>query len=303
MQTQRDYSGDVETIPGVLRGYRQFKIIDSDHHLIKMNYIKNPPDERLMVVSPFRPFLWSTGWNEATCTFVSTAEVVQGTGCTKCDESLLSRTTDVATHTEIDDVSSTIEDDVVPVTVTCACHISSPGDVVGYPNAYYSLDRVSYRRAKIKLRRKHDADLVPQHQCQCGFYATYTMGDLIYAPGITWNPLASLWSTGREMLLVGVVEAAGRITLGKVGFRAHKMRLVGVSMVAAGRSPFHSQDLSVLFTSLKQQGVKVFSSIKNMCLALPPNDLTEILPTAEKAPDGLTDYKRWSSWANINLMR
>ncbi|HEY6021586.1 MAG TPA: hypothetical protein VIY48_17485 [Candidatus Paceibacterota bacterium] len=58
----------------------------------------------------------------------------------------------------------------------------------------------------------------PNSSCSCGFYATHTPELAIDDP-ICWNP----------MTVFGVVEATGKILVGKSGFRAEKARIVALS--------------------------------------------------------------------------
>ena len=72
------------------------------------------------------------------------------------------------------------------------------------------------------LEREHDPDHVPAKDCSCGIYARHHARDIV-----GHQPVA------------GVIEAWGRIEIGRSGFRARYARLVAIAVcpLAAGYRP------------------------------------------------------------------
>ena len=80
------------------------------------------------------------------------------------------------------------------------------------------------------LRREHDA---PDKQCTCGFYASYDPETDFY-PSFRWGRLYSeiVGATGYEDIAIvkAAVEVSGTVVMGRLGVRAGRMKIVGLTL-------------------------------------------------------------------------
>lgn len=86
-----------------------------------------------------------------------------------------------------------------------------------------------------KQRPDHDA---PDKQCTCGFYASYDPETDFY-PSFRWGRLYSeiVGATGYEDIAIvkAAVEVSGTVVMGRLGVRAGRMKIVGLTLDWAKR--------------------------------------------------------------------
>jgi hypothetical protein len=120
-----------------------------------------------------------------------------------------------------------------------------------------------------ETRDHHDA---PDRSCRCGFYALWEMpneqhGDML------WD-IAPETSGGRHQLLLGVVEAWGKILLASGGFRAQRARPVAVATGSVPPTP----------------------DADAVRLRFPVRSYTSVAELARDWQDRIADGRRLASW-------
>lgn len=137
------------------------------------------------------------------------------------------------------------------------------------------------------------SDNVPLEGCTCGFYG-YCTPELI---DTTYN--SNVWTC------CAVVEVWGKVILGTKGFRAEKMRILGVvppsemrqkmaplegdyTFASYMRMSLHETYLGTLpawQTTVAAYGVTEYATIKDMVAAHPPQDVSHLIPGPEPEPE------------------
>ena len=91
------------------------------------------------------------------------------------------------------------------------------------------------RRVIGSWHEARDGHAAPERTCRCGFYALWELPDERHGD-MLWD-ISAETSGGRHGLLLGVVEAWGKILLASGGFRAERVRPVAVAIGAVAPTP------------------------------------------------------------------
>lgn len=188
-----------ELVPGVLRGYRQFK------------YRQVGIERHSLLYSPQQQFRWDIdNTNTATCLCV---RVTDASGpCSQCVNLI---------------IGSVISADRIDINGLLRTLCGHQYPMVDDDGGMY-LRRINDSRVKITYTPVH-LNSPPDGNCGCGFYAAHTLNNLLNAPGIVWYQPHLTATMSHLTSVIGVVEAFGKVVVGTKGFRAEKMRVVALA--------------------------------------------------------------------------
>ena len=118
----------------------------------------------------------------------------------------------------------------------------------------------------------HYGKYPPVSSCRCGFYAKYFPDDFKDVIGYGWS----------GPLVLGAIEAHGRVILGTKGFRAEKARIIGLA-------PFQAIDCSKIPLLANHYRVNYYDHIQDLVNDFPPSDVSNLVPKeTSNGPDRFT---------------
>jgi hypothetical protein len=118
----------------------------------------------------------------------------------------------------------------------------------------------------------------PVSSCRCGLYGKYYPDDFKDVIGFGWG----------GPLVLGAIEAHGRVILGTKGFRAEKVRILGLA-------PFQAIDCSKIPLLANHYLVNYYDQIQDLVENFPPSDVSNLVPKeTPEAPNYLVvTGRRW----------
>lgn len=233
MSAPKDFTNDSPTlVPGELTGYRAFYV---------------SPIGSITSIT-VREFTWNVKWQTAQC------DIIKVEGVTKEDESCDCLTLEVGNVISL--FSSRQHDSSKLYSYPCRCK-RRRGIISGVGSVPFRYDPENIKTVHYWGKKFHPDSHIPSQDCECGFYSAYSPEGLKGAPGLPNDPTLLRWN-----YVVGAVKASGRVLLGSKGFRAERMKVLGL-VSGTGNQPVTD--------------IPIWESLTDLMWQFPPQNVTELL--------------------------